>query len=254
MGWQPEVINQSAVMVTLWPDACISAKDKAEQKHICMFVQLRLYIPLSKTLFHVLKMMDFKAQYHLEDHIVILRPLQADDVENLLRYSENEPELWKYSLIGANGRENLLKYIQTTLSARTEEKEYPFIVFDKRTNTYAGSTRFYDIQPKNETLQLGFTWYGKAFQGTGLNKHCKYLLLQFAFETLNYKRVEFRAHAENERSINAMKSIGCTVEGILRSNAVDLNGNRRSSIVLSILQEEWFQTVKSNLGNKLITK
>jgi RimJ/RimL family protein N-acetyltransferase len=51
---------------------------------------------------------------------------------------------------------------------------------------YAGSTRFYDINLEFKTLLLGFTWYGKQFRGTGLNKHCKYLLLQFAFELLEW--------------------------------------------------------------------
>ena len=54
-----------------------------------------------------------------------------------------------------------------------------------------------------KTLQLGYTWYGSAFRGTGLNKHCKFLLLQFAFETLGMERVEFRADNSNERSIRS---------------------------------------------------
>lgn len=103
----------------------------------------------------------------------------------------------------------------------------------------------------NKCLQLGFTWYGKAFQGTGLNKHCKYLLLNYAFETMDIERVEFRADNRNARSIAAMKSIGCKVEGILRSNGWTNTGERRDSIVLSILKEEWFSAVKKELKSKL---
>jgi RimJ/RimL family protein N-acetyltransferase len=76
------------------------------------------------------------------------------------------------------------------------------------------------------------------------------LLLQFAFETLDLDRVEFRADAKNARSIAAMKSIGCTVEGILRNNCAAPNG-RRDSIVLSILKDEWFGGVKENLKSKI---
>ena len=92
--------------------------------------------------------------------------------------------------------------------------------------------------------------YGKRFQGTGLNKHCKYLLLEFAFEQLNMERVEFRADNQNLRSIAAMKSIGCTQEGVLRSNTYKSDGTRRDSIVLSILKEEWYQYIKSDLKAK----
>ena len=99
---------------------------------------------------------------------------------------------------------------------------------------------------------MGYTWYGKKFHGTGLNKHCKFLLLQFAFEALQLERVEFRADNRNERSIAAMKSIGCKVDGILRNNMPTAEGNvRRDSIVLSILKDEWFGEVKEKLRQRL---
>lgn len=188
----------------------------------------------------------------LEDDFVLLRPLELVDVDNLLDISLNEPETWKYSLVPANGKENLINYIQLAIKARENKTEFPFIVYDKKSGKYAGSTRFYDINLPFKTLQLGYTWYGKDFRGTGLNKHCKYLLLQFAFETLGMERVEFRADNNNQRSIEAMKSIGCKVEGVLRSNMPTYEGVvRRDSIILSILKEEWFTEVKENLSKKL---
>jgi RimJ/RimL family protein N-acetyltransferase len=188
----------------------------------------------------------------LEDETVLLRPLQESDVENLLEFSINEPDTWKYSLVQANGKENLKKYIQIALKARDHGTEFPFIVFDKKSGKYAGSTRFYDINLEFKTLQLGYTWYGKNFRGTGLNKHCKFLLLQFAFETLGIERVEFRADNNNERSIAAMKSIGCKVEGVLRNHMPTLGSDaRRDSIILSILKNEWLDEVKENLKSRL---
>ena len=196
--------------------------------------------------------LNFPQNVELEDEMVLLRPLELTDIENLLEISINEPETWKYSLVGADGKENLINYIQSAIKAREEKKEFPFIVFDKKSQKYAGSTRFYDIQLQYKTLQLGYTWYGSAFRGTGLNKHCKFLLLQFAFETLGMERVEFRADNNNERSIAAMKSIGCKVEGILRSHMPTANTEvRRDSIVLSIIKDEWFEEVKENLKRKL---
>lgn len=179
-----------------------------------------------------------------------LNPLHHQDIDQLLHFSEEQPELWKYSLQPANGLENLKNYIDFALRGRKEETSYPFIVFDKRTQQIAGSTRFYDFQKNHNTVQLGYTWYGKEFQGTGINKHCKMLMLEFAFETLDLERVEFRADANNARSIAAMKSIGCTVEGILRNNCAALEG-RRDSIILSILKNEWFGGVKETLKSKI---
>ncbi len=195
---------------------------------------------------------NFPQNIILEDDFVLLRPLQESDVDNLLEISINEPETWEYSLVRANGRENLVNYIQLALKAKENNAEFPFIVFDKKSGKYAGSTRFYDIQLPFKTLQLGYTWYGKDFRGTGLNKHCKFLLLQFAFETLGMERVEFRADNNNQRSIAAMKSIGCTVEGVLRNHMPTFSSEaRRDSIILSILYHEWFDEVKDNLKAKL---
>ncbi len=196
-------------------------------------------------------MFDFTQEYCLENEVVLLRPLRENDYEHLVTFSINEPELWFYSLVPANSEANLKTYIHSALNGRKEGKEYPFIVFDKRTGKYAGSTRFYDIQLMHKTLQLGYTWYGIAFQGTGLNKNAKFLLLQFAFETIGVERVEFRADNNNKRSINAMKGIGCIEEGVLRSNCVAASGVRRDSIVLSILSNEWFTSVKEQLQNQL---
>ena len=188
----------------------------------------------------------------LEDEFVLLRPLELTDVDNLLDISLNEPETWEYSLVPAHGKENLINYIQLAIKARENKSEFPFIVYDKKSGKYAGSTRFYDINLPFKTVQLGYTWYGKDFRGTGLNKHCKYLLLQFAFETLGMERVEFRADNNNQRSIAAMKSIGCKVEGVLRSHVPTYESDvRRDSIILSILKEEWFNEVKENLSKKL---
>ncbi len=194
---------------------------------------------------------DFSKDYVLEDDRVIIRPITDQDLLFLSEYVINEPEIWQFSLVAIQKEEDLKGYIQTALQSRMDKSAYPFIVFDKAAQTYVGSTRFYDIQLASETTQLGYTWYGKKVWGTGLNAHCKFLLLQFAFEKMNFKRVEFRADNDNKRSIAAMQKIGCTVEGILRSHLPRPDGTRRDSIVLSITQEEWNNHVKVLIQSQL---
>jgi RimJ/RimL family protein N-acetyltransferase len=191
---------------------------------------------------------NFSQYIILEDERVLLRALQNSDAEHLLEISLNEPETWEYALVKGNGKENLINYIQLATTARENKTQFPFIVFDKKLGKYAGSTRFYDINLEFKTLLLGFTWYGKQFRGTGVNKHCKFLVLQFAFETLGMERVEFRADNQNKRSIAAMKSIGCKEEGVLRNHMPISNSDlRRDTIILSILREEWFESTKEYL-------
>ncbi len=175
----------------------------------------------------------------LEDERLLLRPLVQADVANLASYVKDEPTLWKYALTPIKTEQEFEQYIATAVEARQLKSAYPFIVFDKLQNKYVGSTRFYDIQLNNSSTQFGYTWYSESTWGTGLNEHCKLLLLEFAFETIGFERVEFRADNRNKRSIAAMQKIGCTVEGILRNHLPTSDGTRRDSIVLSMLKEEW---------------
>lgn len=187
----------------------------------------------------------------LENDFVLLRPLVVDDIEYLKHFAEQEPEIWTYSLVQMKTVDELSNYIHQATEARSAGKEYPFIVYDKVSKQYAGSTRYYDIQLPYQTLQLGYTWYGKDFQGTLVNKNCKLLLLEYAFEKLGMERVEFRANNKNDRSKNAMKSIGCIEEGILRNHLPEAHGGRRDSIILSILKPEWENGVKERLQEKI---
>ncbi len=197
--------------------------------------------------------LDNTQNYTLENARVLLRPLESNDLAHLLTFAENEPELWTYSLMPASGKENMENYLNRAVKFRQLGLEYPFIVWDKSKGAYAGSTRFYDIETTSGYLQLGYTWYGKEFQGTGLNRNCKYLMLAFAFDQCGFERVEFRADNNNARSIAAMKGIGCTVEGVLRSHTPKPDGSgRRDSIVLSILKAEWESHVKENLLNRML--
>ena len=193
---------------------------------------------------------NFENDYYLENDFVILEPLKESHFDELLKFSLNEPELWTYSLVKADSELNLKNYLNQALKGKEHKKEYPFIVYDKINKCYAGSTRFYDIQLENSCLQLGYTWVGKQFQRTGLNRHSKFLLLEFAFKILEAERVEFRADNENTKSIDAMKNIGCTTEGVLRSNCPKTDDTRRDSIVLSILKKEWKRKIREELKQK----
>lgn len=187
----------------------------------------------------------------LENDHVLLRSMTEGDFNQLLPYALNEPDTWYFSPRSAAGEDNLRQYMDTAISRKRDGIEYPFVVIDKKTWQCAGSTRFYNINPYNRNLEIGFTWYGKAFRGTGLNKHCKYLMLQHAFEEMNMVRVGFKADVTNKISIAAMKSIGAQEEGILRQDTLMDDGRYRDTMVLSILQNEWHDSVKPMLFNKL---
>jgi len=197
---------------------------------------------------------DYSNDYILENGFVKLSPLKLEHVNELLEIS-NDSTIWTYLLEKGSGIENLTNYVQATVNNRKLKKEYPFVVFDKVTNRYAGTTRFYEYVTDLKCIKLGHTWYGKDFRGSRLNKQCKYLLFEFAFEKLEVERIGFGAHIENKISIAAMESIGCKKEGVLRNFIPSLDGKNRADIVLlSILKNEWNEKVKAELKTRLNTK
>ena len=95
------------------------------------------------------------------------------------------------------------------------------------------------INYKNKLLHIGWTWIGREFQGTGLNVNMKFLMLQYAFETLEFDKVEFRIDERNTKSRKAVEKLGATLEGVLRKDTLMLDGFKRSTCCYGILNEEW---------------
>jgi RimJ/RimL family protein N-acetyltransferase len=102
-----------------------------------------------------------------------------------------------------------------------------------------GCTRYLDIHPEHRNLEIGGTWYGAPYQGTGVNSEAKYLLLRHAFETLGCIRVQLKTDLRNLRSQRAIERIGAKREGLLREHMILPDGTIRSSVYYSILVSEW---------------
>lgn len=174
----------------------------------------------------------------LENERVRLSLLDLSNYEHLLTIAQEE-NLIQFSPSKIDSPEDLRDYVQQAVDGYYHKTTLPFIVFDKQTQSYAGSTRFGLINWKNKVLHIGWTWISKTAQGSGLNKHMKFLMLQYAFETLGFDKVEFRIDERNLRSRKAVEKIGGTLEGILRKDTLMLNGFKRSTCCYGILQEEW---------------
>jgi len=187
----------------------------------------------------------------LENNFVRLEVLNESHLEFLHEFIHQQ-EIWKYSLIPMKTKEDIKKYVEMAIQYYHEGSQLPFIVFDKLTNRYVGSTRLYEISTSNKRAKLGYTWYDKVVQGTKVNKSCKYLLLDYAFNQLDFNRIEFNADVRNEKSIFAMKSLGAEAEGVLRKHTILPDGYCRDTIVLSILKDDWNKDLSEKLRQKLV--
>ena len=174
----------------------------------------------------------------LENNRVKLTLLGMSNYKHLIAIAQ-QPNLIYYSPSKIDTPEALKTYVQTAVDDYYHKTSIPFVIFDKLTETYAGCTRFGLINWHNKVLHIGWTWIGTEFQGSGLNMHMKFLMLQYAFETLKFDKVEFRVDERNIKSRKAVEKIGAKLEGVLRKDTLMLDGFKRSTCCYGMLKEEW---------------
>jgi RimJ/RimL family protein N-acetyltransferase len=175
----------------------------------------------------------------LEGRHVRLEPLTLAHVPGLAAVGCDE-RIWKLMLYGDIRTEaDMRAWVEGLLHFQEQGTDLPFTVIFKRTGKVVGATRYMDMRPTHRGLEIGGTWYTVKYQRTAVNTECKYLLLQYAFETLGCIRVQFKADIRNERSWRAIERIGGVREGILRNHYILQDGTFRDSVYYSILDREW---------------
>lgn len=192
--------------------------------------------------------MDLTQTIVLENRRTRLEPLGLSHLDFLLPIPLKYPNLLRYSPSAFGTREQLETYIQTALKDRANGR-YAFAIFDKEEDRFVGSTSYGNISPANHRLEIGWTWLDKDVQGSGINKYCKHLLLEYAFEVLGWERVELKTDSRNLQSRRAMEKIGAKYEGELRNHVLMRDGYRRNTVYYSILREEWMVIRETIFGD-----
>ncbi len=183
--------------------------------------------------------------YVLENERVKLSPLTLENFQHLYPIA-SQHKLVQYSPADIETPEGLKNYVKNALEQQERLLAVPFIIYDKSSGRYAGSTRYMNIDWNNKVLHIGATWIGEEFQGTGLNTQIKFLMLTHAFGPMGFEKVEFRIDERNIRSRKAVEKLGAILEGILRKNVFLLNGFKRDTCCYGILKEEWELNVRSS--------
>jgi len=186
----------------------------------------------------------------LEGQQVRLEPLTLAH-EKALIAAASDGELWNSTVtIVPSSPAKMADYIQAALDGQATGKELPFVIIRKATEEVVGTTRFYEIRPKDRAVAIGYTWLAKSAQRTAVNTESKLLLLAHAFEQWRCNRVELITDVLNEQSRAAILRLGAKQEGILRKHLILPSGRVRDSVIFSIIKEEWPE-VKARLAVKL---
>lgn len=180
---------------------------------------------------------------------VALRPLEARDADALFA-AASDGELWNLSVTVVPDAGKITRYIDSALRGDSQGTTRPFAITLAERGKVIGSTRFWNMDAANRSLEIGHTWIGESWQRTFVNTECKYLLLRFAFEELHCIRVQFTTDELNARSRAAILRLGAVEEGLIRHERIMPDGRKRNSVRYSIIDAEWPQ-VRALLEHKL---
>ena len=178
------------------------------------------------------------AELNLETSRVWLRPMTEKDFPLFLELARDE-DAWKYFSLNLADAKHLKEWMNAAFHDKEINTRRPFTIIDKSSGKIAGSTSLGNISIHDLRLEIGWTWLGKEFRSSGVNRHCKYALMKYVFEELNFERVEFKTDVLNERARKGLRKIGGKEEGIFRSHMTMWNNRRRDSIYYSVLKKEW---------------
>ncbi|MCA1593144.1 MAG: GNAT family N-acetyltransferase [Acidobacteria bacterium] len=185
----------------------------------------------------------------LEGRYVRLAPLSLEHTAALCEVGL-DGELWKLTTMLVSTPEEMRRYIETALEDQASGMSLPFATIDKSSGQPVGSTRFGNIDRANRRVEIGWTWVAPAWQRTPVNTEAKYLMLNYAFESLGAIRVELKTDSLNERSRRAILRLGAKEEGTFRNHMITYTGRFRHSVYYSIIDSEW-PLVKAALEEKL---
>ena len=185
----------------------------------------------------------------LEGHGIRLEPL-TDSHHSALAAAAVDGRLWELWFIAVPPPEGMPAYVAEALKGQREGHMLPWVVRDLASGTVIGSTRYHDIAPQLDRVEIGHTWYAGSRQRTHVNTTCKLLLLAHAFDKLQCKVVGLRTDNFNFTSQRAIEALGAKKDGVIRHHVPRRDGTVRDTVMYSILATEW-PDVRRHLTRRL---
>lgn len=176
----------------------------------------------------------------LSGKLIELIPLAPAHFNDLLTLSEDQ-RIWQHYAIAGSNTLKMTQSLENALLEREKGTQYPFTIVHKAENKIIGSTRLLDIQQEHQKLEIGWTWLHPDYWAKNINTECKFLLMEYCFETLDTVRVQLRTDELNIRSRKAIEKTGAQLEGIIRNDMLRDNGTKRNSAYYSIIDRDWLQ-------------
>lgn len=185
----------------------------------------------------------------LEGHGVRLEPLAAAHRDGLAAAAA-DGRLWELWYTSVPAPEETVGYIDRARAGQRAGDMLPWAVRELASGAIVGSTRYHDIVPAIDRVEIGWTWYAAAWQRSHVNTACKLLLFTHAFETLGCRLVGLRTDNFNLASQRAIEALGAKKDGVIRHQWARRDGSVRDTVIYSVLASEW-PDVRKHLAARL---
>ena len=174
----------------------------------------------------------------LEGEVVRLEPLTEEHRAGLWAAAQS-PEIWPLMLVRLDSLAAVSHYIEAALASQSAGSEVAFAVRLQADGQVVGSSRYLEISRPNHRLEIGGTWYHPRVWGSRVNPEAKLLLLRYAFENWQARRVQLKTDALNLHSQAGIRKLGAVYEGTLLAYQVRPDGSSRDTTLFSITDEQW---------------
>ena len=111
-------------------------------------------------------------------------------------------------------------------------------MIDRKRRKAAGIVTLMEIRPAMQVIEMGNIVYSPALQRTPAATEAQYLAAAYVFDTLRYRRYEWKCNDLNAPSRRAALRLGFTYEGIFRQHMI-IKGRNRDTAWYSMLDTEW---------------
>jgi RimJ/RimL family protein N-acetyltransferase len=174
----------------------------------------------------------------IEGHGVRLEPMQVAHA-GPLGAAASDGRLWELWFTSVPSPDEAAAYVAAALEGQRLGHMLPWVVREQESGTIVGSTRFHDMVPAIDRVEIGYTWYAARWQRSHVNTDCKLLLLAHAFDTVGCRVVGLRTDNFNVASQRAIEALGAHKDGVLRHHQARRDGTVRDSVMYSLLAAEW---------------
>jgi RimJ/RimL family protein N-acetyltransferase len=176
----------------------------------------------------------------LQGQHIRLEPLTAAHVPDLLAAGGGDEEVWRWLPVAPPRTEGEMRALaEWLLTPPGGRVILPFAVVEISTGRAVGWSSYLDWSAEDERVEIGWTWYGRAWWGTAVNAEAKLLLLTHAFDELGMGRVQWKTDCLNIRSQRAIAALGARRDGVHRRERRRPDGSWRDSVYFSMLGDEW---------------